>query len=200
MIAYLRGKLLAKKPNQVVIETCGIGFEVNIPLSTYCELGEVGSEVELYIHTQISVRQSVVALDGFKTSEEHLLFEKLISVTGIGPTMGLKILSGMPVQELVATIRRGDIAKLTRIPALGKKNAERMVVELRDKLAAFGAEAEEAVPVSSDPVRDDLISALLNLGYSRPVAEQAAEESLRDGSKGKNFEAVLKRALKQLVR
>ena len=201
MIAYLRGTLLAKKPQQVVIESHGVGYEVNIPLSTYYELGEVGSEAALNIHTQVSFRQGSVALYGFRTRAEHLLFQKLIGVTGVGPTLGLKILSGMPVAELVEQIRRGNVAKLTRIPSLGKKNVERILVELRDKLDSF-PQAAEAVPAAGKTggVDEDVVSALVNLGYTRKVAERAVEETL-DGFAGeKTLDSVLKRALAQLVK
>ena len=201
MIAYLRGMLLGKKPQQVVIESHGVGYEVNIPLSTYYELGEKGSEAALKIHTQVSFRQGSVALYGFGTRAEHLLFQKLIGVTGVGPTLGLKILSGMPVADLVEQIRGGNIAKLTRIPSLGKKNAERIVVELRDKLDSF-ADVSEAAPAArkTGGVDEDVVSALVNLGYTRKVAEEAVEETVDGFSGEKTLDNVLKRALAQLVK
>jgi len=202
MIAYLRGTLLEKKPQEVVIEANNVGYRVHVPLSTYYELGKVGSDVWLHIHTQISMRQNVIALYGFRTASEHLLFQCLISVTGVGPALGLKILSGMPVESLVGLIRRGEVTRLTRIPSLGKKNAERIVVELRDKLDQLSAApAEDAViPVGGDVVTEDVISALTNLGYNRKVAENTVEQSLGKVSGERTLNSVLKYALGQLVR
>ena len=202
MIAYLRGTLLAKKPQQAVIEANNVGYEVHVPLSTYYELGKEGSDVRLHIHTQISMRQNVVALYGFRTASEHLLFQKLISVTGVGPALGLKILSGMPVEKLVSLIRRGEAARLARIPSLGKKNAERIIVELRDKLDQLSAAPEEAVaaPVAGDVITEDVISALVNLGYNRKVAEEIVEQSLEEISGERTLDSVLKRALGPLVK
>ena len=202
MIAYLRGTLLAKKPQQAVIEANNVGYEVHVPLSTYYELGKEGSGVRLHIHTHISMRQNVVALYGFRTASEHLLFQKLISVTGVGPALGLKILSGMPVEKLVGLIRRGEAARLTHIPSLGKKNAERIIVELRDKLDQLSAAPEEAVaaPVAGDMITEDVTSALVNLGYNRKVAEKIVEQSLEEVSGEPTLDSVLKRALGQLVK
>ena len=202
MIAYLRGTLLAKKPQEAVIEANNVGYQVHVPLSTYYELGKVGSEVRLHIHTQISMRQNVVALYGFRTASEHLLFQKLISVTGVGPALGLKILSGMPVEKVVGLIRRGEATRLTGIPSLGKKNAQRIIIELRDKLDQLSAAPEEdlAGPREGDAITEDVISALLNLGYNRKVAEKIVEQSLGEVSGERTLDSVLKRALGQLVK
>lgn len=202
MIAYLRGTLLEKKPQEAVIEANNVGYRVHVPLSTYYELGKVGSDVRLHIHTQISMRQNVVALYGFRTASEHLLFQRLISVTGVGPALGLKILSGMPVENLVGLIRRGEVTRLTRIPSLGKKNAERIVIELRDKLDQLSAAPEEdvVIPVGGDVVTEDVISALTNLGYNRKVAEKVVGQSLSKVSGERTLNSVLKYALGQLVK
>jgi Holliday junction DNA helicase RuvA len=202
MIAFLRGTLLMKKPQQAVIETHNVGYQVNVPLSTYYELGEVGSQVSLQIHTQINLRQGVVALYGFRTESEHLLFQKLVSVTGVGPTLGLKILSGMPVADLVGLIRRGEVAQLVRIPSLGKRNAERIIVELRDKLELLGSGAEVTAPAAakSDGLSEDVVSALVNLGYSRNVAERAMGKVSADLPDERTLDNVLKQALGQLVK
>ena len=202
MIAFLRGKLLTKKPQQAIIETHNVGYQVNVPLSTYYELGAVGSEVALHIHTQINLRQGVVALYGFRTESEHLLFQKLVSVTGVGPTLGLKVLSGMPVADLVGLIQRGEVAKLVRIPSLGKKNAERIIVELRDKLEPLGPGVEVAAlaAVKGDGLSEDVISALVNLGYPRNVAERAMEKGVVDLPDERTLDTVLKQALGQLVK
>lgn len=200
MIAYLRGTLLAKKPQYAVVETGNVGYEVHVPLSTYYELGEVGTEVALYIHTQLSVRQSSVALYGFRTRAEHGFFQKLISVTGVGPTLGLKILSGMPVAELIELIRKGDLSMLVRIPSLGKRNAERIIVELRDKLASLSTTATTHETPQRDTLSEDVISALVNLGYSRKVAESAAEKSGEDSTGSKSLDQALKQALGRLLK
>src|SRR5450432_1264591 len=170
MIAHLRGKLLAKHPNQAVVETAGVGYDVTISVPTFSDLPALGGEGALHIHTH--VREDLIALYGFLRPSEKLLFEKLITVSGIGPTLAIKILSGMAADEMVGAIRGGDLARLTRIPGIGKKTAERMVLELRDKLAN-AAGAPEALAGTVSPVEDDVISALVNLGYQRAAAEKA---------------------------
>jgi holliday junction DNA helicase RuvA len=170
MIAHLRGKLLAKHPNQVVIETAGVGYEVNISVPTFSELPAPGSEVALHVHTH--VREDVIALYGFLHPAEKQLFEKLMTVSGIGAKLAITILSGMPANEMTAAIRANDIARLTKIPGIGKKTAERMVLELRDKLPATAIATTDAPPISA--MQEDVLSALVNLGYQR----QAAEKSL----------------------
>jgi Holliday junction DNA helicase RuvA len=168
MIAHLRGKLISKHPNQAIVEAAGVGYEVNISIPTFSGLPALGSEVSLFIHTH--VREDALALFGFLRSEDKQLFEKLLSVSGIGPKLAITILSGMAVDAMIAAIKGNNVASLTRIPGIGKKTAERMVLELRDKLDAFGIAPET---VAASPVEEDVISALVNLGYQRPMAERA---------------------------
>lgn len=196
MIGQLRGRLAEKRPNQIVVDTGGVGYLVHIPLSTFYELGELHGEVQLLIHTH--VREDQIALYGFLTAREKHLFELLLSASGVGPGLAVKILSGLPLDDLVPAVRRGDLVQLTRIPGVGKKTAERIVVELRDKLAALDA-AEEAPPVKRSEMEDDLVSALLNLGYDRRAAERAVSEAARNGA-GRSFEELLRAALQQLSR
>src|SRR5215471_14935727 len=167
MIANLRGKLISKHPNQVIVEAAGVGYEVNISIPTFSDLPALGSEVALFIYTH--VREDTLALYGFLRYEDKQLFEKLISVSGIGPRLAITILSGMQADAMVASIRGNNVAALTRIPGIGKKTAERMVLELRDKLDSFAA--PEAIAAAS-PVEEDVISALLNLGYQRGLVER----------------------------
>src|SRR5579885_1198745 len=176
MIAHLRGKLLAKHPNQAIVETSGVGYDVTISVPTFSDLPDVGTDVALHIHTH--VREDVIALYGFLRPSEKLLFEKLITVSGIGPKLAITILSGMAADEMVGAIRGNDVAKLTRIPGIGKKTAERMVLELRDKLPEPG-KAAPAVAVMS-AVEEDVLSALLNLGYQRAAAEKALAAAAKE--------------------
>jgi len=169
MIAHLRGTLLAKHPNQAVVETGGIGYDVTITVPTFSDLPSLGSNVALHIHTH--VREDVIALYGFLRPEEKQLFEKLITVSGIGPKLAITILSGMAADDMVKAIRENDVARLTRIPGIGKKTAERMVLELRDKLPPAGADAVTAIP-SLTAAEEDVFSALQNLGYQRASAEK----------------------------
>ena len=194
MIAHLRGKLLAKHPNQAIVETGGVGYDVMITVSTFSDLPGVGGEVSLHIHTH--VREDQLALYGFLRSSEKTLFEKLITVSGIGPKLAVTILSGMAADEMVGSIRANDIARLTRIPGIGKKTAERMVLELRDKLPAPGTEV--ITPVSSlSAAEEDVLSALVNLGYQRPAAEKAL--ALTGGkSHDVPFETMFREALARL--
>ena len=192
MIAHLRGKLLSKHPNQVVIETGGVGYDVVISVPTFTELPEAGREVALYIHTH--VREDALALYGFLRADEKRLFERLLAVSGIGPKLAIIILSGMPVEQMVAAIRAGDAARLTCIPGIGRKTAERMVLELRDKLAAFAA--TPAAPAAT-PVEEDVLSALMNLGYARPTAERALSAAAHNG-KSSSFDALFRDALAAL--
>jgi holliday junction DNA helicase RuvA len=177
MIAHLRGKLLAKHPNQAVVETAGVGYDVTISVPTFSDLPEAGTEVALHIHTH--VREDVIALYGFQRPAEKLLFEKLISVSGIGPKLAITILSGMAADEMVAAIRGNDVARLTRIPGIGKKTAERMVLELRDKLPPATQSAEPTVP-TMNAVEEDVLSALMNLGYQRAIAEKALTVAMKN--------------------
>src|SRR5246127_3733888 len=181
MIAQLRGTLADKRPNQVLVDVCGVGYLVHIPVSTFYALGDLHSNVTLLIHTQ--VREDAISLYGFLSSREKHLFELLISASGVGPVLALKILSGMSVDDLVPAVRSGDLARLTRIPGVGRKTAERMVVELRDKLAAMETpDAAARQPVATAGAAADVISALLNLGYEQHAAEQAVERANKDGA------------------
>src|SRR5271165_5295030 len=181
MIAHLRGKLLAKHPNQAVVETAGVGYDVTISVPTFSDLPALGGDVALHIHTH--VREDQIALYGFLRASEKLLFEKLITVSGIGPKLAITILSGMPADEMVGAIRGNDIARLTRIPGIGKKTAERMVLELRDKLPEVSPTSAPAPPAMS-AVEEDVLSALTNLGYQRAAAEKALASILKSGGKG----------------
>ncbi len=194
MIAQLRGKLVDKRPNQILIDVGGVGYQVHIPLSTFYALGDLHGEITLLVHTH--VREDQFALYGFLTAREKQFFELLISASGVGPALALKILSGMSVDDLVPAIRRGDLAQLVRIPGVGRKTAERIVVELRDKLAALEA-VEVERPASRTALEADVISALLNLGYERRAVEKAVAEAQRNGS-GSSFEVLLRAALQQL--
>ena len=198
MIAYLCGALLEKHPNQAIVETGGVGYDVAIPVSTYTHLPDVGAHVRLRIHTH--VREDALALYGFLSQDEKALFEKLIGVSGIGPTLAIKILSGLAAPDLINYIRRGEIDRLVRIPGIGKKTAERMVLELRDKLPAVtGAEPDSApAPDSLSPLDQDVLSALLNLGCARPQAETAVRKAKAGGGM-LEFEPLFRRAL-ELVR
>jgi len=193
MIAHLRGKLLSKHPNQAVVEAAGVGYEVNITIPTFSALPAAGTEVALYVHTH--VREDALALFGFLKANEKQLFEKLLSVSGIGPKLAITILSGMPTDAMVAAIQGNNVAALTRIPGIGKKTAERMVLELRDKLDSFGVAPSAAI---ASPVEEDVISALINLGYQRPVAEKAMARLGK--TEGESFEGLFRRALAGLAK
>jgi Holliday junction DNA helicase RuvA len=197
MIAILRGVLLEKHPNQAIVETGGVGYDVTIPVSTFTRLPEAGKEVRLRIHTH--VREDALALYGFLTQDEKSLFEKLIGVSGIGPTLAVKILSGLAAPDLINFIRRGEVDRLVRIPGVGKKTAERMVLELRDKLpAASGEEPGTPAEAALSVVDQDVLSALLNLGCGRPQAEAAVRKAKATGAAAE-FEPLFRRAL-ELVR
>jgi Holliday junction DNA helicase RuvA len=198
MIAHLSGKLLSKQPNHVIVDVNGVGYEVNVPLSTFYEIGEIGASVQLLIHTH--VREDTIALFGFKSAKEKQMFEQLTSVSGIGPKLGITILSGMSVAELVPTIRESNWVRLTSIPGVGRKTAERLVVELRDKLIKV-----ESIPAGAvSPVRaisqqeEDVISALVNLGYPKASAEQAMRKAISLNGTSQTFESLLKNSLQQL--
>lgn len=191
MIAYLRGKLLSKHPNQAILETAGVGYDVTISVPTFSDLPAIGTEVALHIHTH--VREDALALYGFLRPSEKLLFEKLITVSGIGPKLAITILSGMAADEMVGAIRGNDVAKLTRIPGVGRKTAERMVLELRDKLPETSAAALATVPAVS-PVEEDVLSALVNLGYQRAAAEKAMGVASKN-AKGASFDTLFREAL-----
>ena len=191
MIAHLRGKLLVKHPNQAIVETAGVGYDVTISVPTFSDLPAAGGEVALHIHTH--VREDVIALYGFLRSSEKVLFEKLISVSGIGPKLAITILSGMAADEMVHAIRSNNLAQLTRVPGIGKKTAERMVLELRDKLPEAGPVAVSAAPAIS-AVEEDVLSALINLGYQRPAAEKVLAIAGKNGA-GKSFDVLFREAL-----
>ena len=201
MIALLRGVLLEKHPNQAVVDAGGVGYDVTIPVSTFTHLPDAGAEVRLRIYTH--VREDALALYGFLTQDEKALFEKLIGVSGIGPTLAVKILSGVMAADLIHAIRRGEVERLVRIPGVGKKTAERMVLELRDKLPAVtGEEPEAAAAAALSPIDQDVLSALLNLGCARPQAEAAvrkAKAAAGVSSQSLDFEPLFRRAL-ELVR
>ena len=186
--------MLAKHPNQAIVETHGVGYDVAITVTTFTEMPAAGAEVSLHIHTH--VREDALSLYGFLRLAEKHLFEKLLTVSGIGPTLAIKILSGMPADEMVGAIRSGDLARLTRIPGIGKKTAERMVLELRDKLPAPTEGSETSTPPVS-PVEEDVISALVNLGYQRAAAEKALLAA-RGGKTSQSFEVLFREALGSL--
>ncbi|MGD0499177.1 MAG: Holliday junction branch migration protein RuvA [Bryobacteraceae bacterium] len=200
MIALLRGVLVEKHPNQAIVETGGVGYDVTIPVSTFTRLPEPGAEVRLRIHTH--VREDALALYGFLTQDEKALFEKLIGVSGIGPGLAVKILSGMAAADLIHAIRRGEVDRLVRIPGIGKKTAERMVLELRDKLPAVAGESAAAPGAVLSAVDQDVLSALLNLGCGRPQAEAAVRKAKAASAAPfgpVEFEPLFRRAL-ELVR
>jgi Holliday junction DNA helicase RuvA len=204
LIARLTGKLAQKLPNSVIIDVGGVGYEVTIPVSTFYELGEPGSDVTLKIHTH--VREDALQLFGFRSGTEKELFTRLTSVSGVGPKLAITMLSGLPAAELIKAIQSDDLARLTTIPGVGRKTAERVVVELRDKLSALAAEAGGLVAAGAgEPagdvvsVRDDTIAALLALGYPKPLAERAVAAALNEGGEV-TIEAVLKRSLKRLFK
>src|SRR5882724_7354614 len=188
MIAHLRGTLLAKHPNQAVVETGGIGYDVTISVPTFSDLPGLGSNVALHIHTH--VREDVIALYGFLRPEEKQLFEKLITVSGIGPKLAITILSGMAADDMVKAIRGNDVVRLTKIPGVGRKTAERMVLELRDKLPPAGTDQVGVIP-SLSATQEDVLSALLNLGYQRLSAEKALSAVAKDSTFDGMFPAAL---------
>ena len=196
MIAQLRGTLGDKRPNQVLVDVGGVGYLVHIPLSTFYGLGELHSNVTLLIHTH--VREDAIALYGFLSAHEKHLFELLISASGVGPALALKILSGMSVDDLVPAVRSGDLARLTRIPGVGRKTAERMVVELRDKLAAMEVPKGAQEPVAARGLAGEVVSALVNLGFEERSAEQAVER-VGQGGASESFEGLLRDALQRLT-
>jgi holliday junction DNA helicase RuvA len=188
MIAHLRGKLISRHPNLVIVETAGVGYAVTISVPAFSELPPLGSEIAFHIHTH--VREDQIALYGFLRPEEKQLFEKLITVSGIGPKLAITILSGMPADEMVNSIRGNDLARLTKIPGIGRKTAERMVLELRDKLPPAGTDQVHAIP-SLSATQEDVLSALMNLGYQRSLAEKALAAVETNGSFDAMFRASL---------
>lgn len=194
MIGQLRGRLADKRPNQLLVDVSGVGYLVAVPLSTYAALGDLHTEVTLLIHTH--VREDALTLYGFLSAREKHFFEMLLSASGVGPTLALKILSGMSVEELVPAIRTGDVVRLTRIPGVGRKTAERIVVELKDKLEAVVIAGERPAVASPAGAEADVASALVNLGYDQRASESAVAEARRAGNG--NFEKLLRAALQAL--
>jgi Holliday junction DNA helicase RuvA len=201
VIAHLRGSILEKHPNRIVIDVNGVGYDVFVPLSTFYGLGDQGAAIALRIHTH--VREDAFLLYGFATLLEQELFERLIGVSGIGPKVALAVLSGIEPQEFIRAIERGDLARLTAIPGVGKKTSERIVLELKDRLPRAQTAAAAGVAVSDAPaLRDDVVSALANLGYHRPLAEKAAEAAIKTLGSGSDvsFERALKQALREVAK
>lgn len=198
MIAWLRGRLLEKQPTRLVIDVHGVGYEVHVPVSTFYAVGEPGSDIEVRVHTH--VREDALALYGFLTPYELIVFEKLIGTSGVGPKLGLAVLSGIDAVDFAAAVQRNDVARLTRIPGVGRKTAERLCLELKDKLPpAPGAPAAAAAPAPADALRDDLVSALANLGYHRTAVDKVLDKLL-GGDESPRFDAALRAALKELAR
>jgi Holliday junction DNA helicase RuvA len=202
MIAYLSGKLLEKQTNTAIVDVGGVGYEVSIPLSTFYELGDVGSDVSLRIYTH--VREDAIQLFGFKTLRERDLYLRLISVQGIGAKSGITMLSGMSADEIIMAIRTNDLARLTSIPGVGRKTAERLVIELRDKVSelsgdgtALDAASRTALP--ADAVFEDALSALVNLGYQRAAAEKALNQAAQEGTEI-SVQKLLRRSLQILAK
>jgi Holliday junction DNA helicase RuvA len=200
MIGQIRGQLLQKKPNLVLVEVQGVGYEVHIPVTSFYELPSEGNEVVLKIYTH--VREDALTLFGFKSQREKDLFLKLISISGIGPKLGISIMSGAKVEELAQAIADGDLARLTSIPGVGRKTAERVVLELRNQITPFLV-ADRAQPAReqgrADGLQDDIISALVNLGYPKPAAEKAIATVLRSGECERTFEDLLRHTLHRLA-
>ena len=207
MIAYLSGTLLSKHATSAIVDVGGVGYEVAIPLSTFYELGDPGSPVQLRIYTH--VREDAIQLFGFKTARERELFLQLISVNGVGPGLAIKLLSGMNADEMIASIRTNNLVRLVAIPGVGRKTAERLVVDLRDKIAALssqGLEEEFAAkaaaaggPVTEDTMRNDAMSALANLGYQKVSAEKAVKTAIDEGGE-LSVEVILRRSLRSLAK
>jgi holliday junction DNA helicase RuvA len=199
MIAFLHGRVLDKHPNKLIVDVHGVGYEVHVPLSTYYEVGDEGADVSLRVHTH--VREDALQLYGFLTALEQQVFERLIAISGIGPKLAIGVLSGIDPRELIGAVQRSDVARLTSIPGIGKKTAERIVLELKDRLQTLAAPPETAAAPagSADRLRDDLVSALVNLGYHRPQAEKTVELTLKSDT-DLGFEQALRRVLKDLMR
>lgn len=202
MIAFLAGKLLEKEANSVIVDVGGVGYEVTIPLSTFYELGEAGSEVALRIYTY--VREDTLQLYGFKTLRERELFLHLIGVSGIGPKSAITALSGMSADEIIAAIRTNNLARLNSIPGVGKKTAERLVIELRDKVAKLSGVASEEIRAEGaagggDSIYDDAVSALVNLGYQKAAAEKALKQAMQEGTEI-SVQKLLRRSLQILAK
>ena len=198
MIAHLRGRILEKQPNRVIVDVGGVGYDVAVPLSTFYGLADLGGDVSLRVHTH--VREEAIALFGFATALELDLFERLIGISGIGPKVGLAVLSGIEPGELIGAIERGDLARLTAIPGVGKKTSERIVLELKDRLPKTRVVVEAAGEPEAPVLRDDLLSALINLGYHRPLAEKGVDAAMKAAGRDAGFERTLKQALRELAK
>jgi Holliday junction DNA helicase RuvA len=202
VIAHLRGRILEKHPNRIVIDVNGVGYDVFVPLSTFYGLGETGAEIALRTHTH--VREDALVLYGFATLLEQDLFERLIGISGIGPKLALAVLSGIEPAELIRAIERSDVARLTAIPGVGKKTSERIVLELKDRLPRAQPVADLAAGgVPAPPaLRDDVLSALVNLGYHRPLAEKAVDAAVKTlgSTSGASFEHMLRQALREVAK
>lgn len=206
MIAHLSGTLLSKQPNSVIVDVGGVGYELIIPVSTFYELEDTGTNTQLRVYTH--VREEALQLYGFKTARERELFLQIISVSGIGPKIAITLLSGMNANEIITSIRTNNLARLTSIPGVGRKTAERLVVELRDKITAlsspaleeeFAEEGGQRAESSPDAMRDDALSALLNLGYQKTAAEKAIKAAIDEGG-DLSVEVILRRGLRSLSR
>jgi holliday junction DNA helicase RuvA len=197
VIAHLHGRIFDKQPNRIVVDVNGVGYDVAVPLSTFYGLGDAGADIALRIHTH--VREDALLLYGFATRLEQELFERLISVSGIGPKVGLAVLSGIEPHELITAIQRGDLARLTAIPGVGKKTSERIVLELKDRLPRVEhTPAPEGGTAEPSALKDDVLSALMNLGYHRPLAEKAVDTAVK--ARSGDFEQTLRQALRELAR
>lgn len=206
MIAHLTGKLLFKQANSVVVDVNGVGYEVTIPLSTFYEIGDVAGDISLRIYTQ--VREDSIQLFGFRTAREREVFLKLLSVQGVGPKLGVTMLSSLSANEIVGAIRTNNLARLVSIPGVGKKTAERMVLDLRDKIAElsspeleeqFGTGEQTSSEISGNAVLDDALSALINLGYPKPIAEKALAQAMQEGTEH-SVQKLLRRSLQILAK
>jgi len=195
LIALLRGRILEKHPQRVIVDVGGVGYDVQVPLSTFYGVGDAGSDVSLRVHTH--VREDAIALFGFATPLELELFERLIAINGVGPRLALAVLSGIEPAELVRAVRLQDVARLTTIPGVGRKTAERIALELKDRLPK-GLQVDVMKPrAPEEELKDDVISALLNLGYQRAAAEKVIDKAAAEGG---SFQDVLKRALRALAK
>jgi Holliday junction DNA helicase RuvA len=199
VIAHLSGTLLEKHLQRLVVDVSGVGYDVLVPLSTFYTVGEPGAAVALRIHTH--VREDAIQLFGFSTSLEQVLFEKLIATSGVGPKLALAVLSGIESTDLVRAVRQADVARLTRIPGVGRKTAERLVVELKDRLPNDAAvPAGPASPSAASSTRDDVVSALVNLGYQRGQVDRAVDAAVRAAGEDADFERILREALRSMTK